>query len=122
MRILIDMNLTPEWCAFLREAGHDAVHWSTLGPHAAPDSELMLFATKERRIVFTHDLDFGEAIAITGASGPSIVQVRTTDPVPPTIGEVVLTALRKFESELDRGAIVTVDPAKARVRILPLQR
>lgn len=122
MRILVDMNLTPEWCEYLRRAGHDAVHWSTIGPHAAPDSALMRFAADDRRVVFTHDLDFGVAIAMTGASGPSIVQVRTTDPVPTTIGEIVVGALRQFEGELEKGAIVTIDPTKVRARVLPLER
>jgi predicted nuclease of predicted toxin-antitoxin system len=35
MRLLIDMNLTPRWVHFLRHAGYEAVHWSSVGPNSA---------------------------------------------------------------------------------------
>jgi predicted nuclease of predicted toxin-antitoxin system len=41
MKLLIDMNLSPRWISFLTEAGIQAVHWSTLGAHNAPDVEIM---------------------------------------------------------------------------------
>jgi predicted nuclease of predicted toxin-antitoxin system len=31
MKLLIDMNLSPKWVAFLAEAGWQARHWSELG-------------------------------------------------------------------------------------------
>jgi predicted nuclease of predicted toxin-antitoxin system len=31
MKILIDMNLSPAWESVLKEAGHTAIHWSTIG-------------------------------------------------------------------------------------------
>lgn len=40
--------------------------------------------------------------------------------LPAAIGHTILTALRRFQTELERGAIVTVDLTKPRVRILPL--
>jgi predicted nuclease of predicted toxin-antitoxin system len=36
MRFLVDMNLSPDWIAYLNDRGHDAVHWSSVG---APDAE-----------------------------------------------------------------------------------
>jgi len=32
--------------------------------------------------VFTHDLDFGDILAATGAEAPSVIQVRTEDTTP----------------------------------------
>jgi len=40
MKILVDMNLSPEWARFLAEAGFEAVHWSKVGSKTATDSEL----------------------------------------------------------------------------------
>ena len=71
-------------------------------------------------MVFTHDLDFGNILAVTQALGPSVIQVRTQDSVPEVIGELVLAAIRKHASLLDRGALVTIEPDKLRARVLPI--
>ena len=35
MKIVLDMNLFPSWVPFLIKAGHEAVHWSTVGDPGA---------------------------------------------------------------------------------------
>ena len=42
MKILINMNLSPDWAGFLNSAGVEALHWSGVGMSYAPDSALML--------------------------------------------------------------------------------
>ena len=59
MKIVIDMNLSPQWVQVLMNAGHEAVHWSTIGAPNAPDREIMAWAQANGFVVFTHDLDFG---------------------------------------------------------------
>jgi predicted nuclease of predicted toxin-antitoxin system len=34
------MELTPRWVDALTESGHEAVHWSAIGLHNAPDSAI----------------------------------------------------------------------------------
>ena len=46
MKLLVDMNLSPRWIAWLAEAGIEAAHWSTLGAKNAPDSEIMAYARR----------------------------------------------------------------------------
>ena len=70
MRVLIDMNLSPEWVPVLVEQGFDAVHWSSLGAANAPDFEIIDYAFQHRCVVFTHDLDFGIILAHSKAGGP----------------------------------------------------
>jgi predicted nuclease of predicted toxin-antitoxin system len=41
MKILIDMNLSPSWAAYLSEAGFEAEHWSNVGSWTASDTEIM---------------------------------------------------------------------------------
>jgi hypothetical protein len=36
----------------------------------------MAWALAQNRVIFTHDLDFGTALALTNAGGPSVLQVR----------------------------------------------
>lgn len=79
MNLLVDMNLSPKWCAVLQAEGWEAVHWREIGKGAAPDAELMAWALANNRVVLTNDLDFGAMLAASKASGPSVVQVRTQD-------------------------------------------
>jgi predicted nuclease of predicted toxin-antitoxin system len=120
MRILVDMNLSPPWVDALDDGGFDAVHWSTVGESDAPDRTLMQWARKDERVVLTHDLDFSALLASTQASKPSIVQLRTDDLFPGDRSGLVVRVLRQFESELQEGAILSVDPDRARIRYLPL--
>jgi predicted nuclease of predicted toxin-antitoxin system len=120
LRLLIDMNLSPEWISALRSNGFDAVHWSSVGDPRATDSAIMQWARDNGRVVFTHDLDFGTLLALTHASGPSVIQVRGENVLPKHMIGLVIAALAQYEAALPAGAIVVVEEKKCRVRILPL--
>ena len=121
MKLLIDMNLSPRWADFLRENKFQADHWSTIGHAGAPDSEIMEYALSQNYIVLTHDLDFSAILAASNERGPSVVQIRSADISPATIGRKVVAALRQMEEELKAGALLTIDPGRTRLRLLPLQ-
>lgn len=112
------MNLSPEWTATLRAAGHDALHWSEVGRADAPDDEILAWARSRGRTILTSDLDFGAALAVSGASAPSVVQLRTAATLPSHLGPLVTRVLRDMEADLASGALVTV--ADDRVRLRPL--
>lgn len=120
MRFIIDMNLSPRWVDVLNGAGLEAVHWSSVGQGDAADSAIMAYAVALGGAVLTHDLDFGAILAATGGAKPSVVQIRADDISPGAIGSRVNQALRQMASELERGALLTVEPGRARVRLLPL--
>ena len=122
MKILIDMNLSPDWTAVLEAENIEAVHWSSIGKPNAPDEEIMQYARENDFIVFTHDLDFGAMLALTQAANPSVLQVRAQDILPKSIGQIVITILQKYKTELEQGALIVFDKAKERVRILPLEK
>jgi predicted nuclease of predicted toxin-antitoxin system len=82
----------------------------------------MAWATENGLTVFTHDLDFGTALALTEATGPSVVQVRGPYVLPEDIGPIVIATLRQHDAALSAGALAVIDPAKVRVRLLPLDR
>ena len=121
MKLLVDMNLSPRWAGLLLDAGIGAVHWSTLGEKNAPDSEIMAYASANDYVVLTHDLDFSAILAATHGEKPSVVQIRADDVSPDVIGNQVIAALRQMESELEEGALLTVDPNRTRLRLLPLR-
>jgi len=121
MKILLDMNLSPDWVKVLEGSGWEAVHWSTVGDMRAPDEAIMAWARENGHIVFTHDLDFGVLLALTRAESPSVIQVRTQDVFPEALGERLVRVLREHENVLEKGALVTVDEGKERVRVLPFR-
>ena len=121
MRLLVDMNLSPEWVGVLKSAGWEAIHWSTVGNPRAEDVEIMAWARAQKHVVFTHDLDFGTLLALTHAGSPSVIQVRTQEVTPAGIGALVLNALRQFEGTLEKGALIVLDEARSRARVLPLE-
>ena len=122
MKILIDMNLSPDWTAVLEAENIAAVHWSSVGKPHAPDEEIMNYARENGYAVFTHDLDFGAMLALTQAASPSVLQVRAQDILPKSIGQIVITILQKYENEIEQGALIVFDKTKERVRILPLEK
>ncbi len=120
MKLLIDMNLSPRWVSILVDAGFEAAHWSTFGRSNAPDAEIMAFAKANGYVVLTHDLDFGAILAATHGEKPSVVQIRSEDVSPDVIGKPVIAALRQMTAELEEGALLTLDPNRPRLRVLPL--
>ena len=122
MLLILDMNLPPDWVDVLAREGFEARHWSDLGPVTASDAEILTHALAEGAVILTHDLDFGAILAATGGHAPSVVQIRAGDLSPSSIASQVIQALRQTADELARGALVTVDPARARVTLLPLNR
>lgn len=113
------MNLSPDWADYLTQAGFPAIHWSTAGDPRASDRQIMDWAIAHRYTILTHDLDFGAILALTRASGPSVIQLRGRDIFPSAAGPAVLEVLNRFGPELAAGALVTVDSQKRRVRLLP---
>jgi predicted nuclease of predicted toxin-antitoxin system len=120
MRLLVDMNLSPRWAGFLRAAGHDATHWSDVGEVTASDADIMAAAADQGAVVLTNDLDFGTILAAGGESRPSVIQLRAADLRPEVLGDLLLAAINQVADELLDGALVTIDPGRTRVRVLPL--
>jgi predicted nuclease of predicted toxin-antitoxin system len=118
--VLIDMNLSPDWVPVLQRHGWPAVHWSMVGEPRATDRIIMDWAVANGYIVFTHDLDFGTMLALTHATGPSVLQIRAEDVLPDHLEGVVIAALKQHATELASGALVVVDESRSRVRVLPI--
>ena len=120
VKILIDMNLSPDWVGLLQTAGWITTHWANVGNPRATDRAIMDWAEANGYIVFTHDLDFGTILALTHKSGPSVLQVRGDDVLPDHLGSTVIAALQQHEAELAAGALVVVEVRRNRVRVLPI--
>ena len=122
MKIVIDMNLSPAWVHTFADANIEALHWSSAGDPKATDRTIMEWARQRKYIVFTNDLDFGAILAATQADAPSVIQIRTQDLLPDSISQLVVQTLIRYQEQLERGALISIDHLSSRVRILPIQR
>lgn len=122
VKVLIDMNLSPMWVEFLGHHGIDSVHWTEIGRSNAPDVEIFAYAATNALVIFTHDLDFGTLLALQGTAAPSVIQVRMHDVMPAgECGSAVLQCIAEAEVWLLKGALVTVDMDRRRIRLLPIR-
>lgn len=80
----------------------------------------MAYAKANDYIFLTQDLDFSAILAATKGEKPSVVQIRADNLHLENIGRRVLASIRQMESELESGALLTVDLNRTRLRLLPL--
>ena len=120
MKILIDMNIPLKYSELLGKKGFESVRWSNVGAPGAADIEIMTYARENNLIVLTYDLDFSAILSTTHELKPSIVQVRASVLHAEQTIDLIVSALLQNEEELKRGAILSIDAKKARLRLLPL--
>ena len=80
----------------------------------------MAHASANDHVVLSHDLDFSAILATTHGEKPSVVQIRADDVSLEAIGKQIVSALPQMASELEEGALLTVEPNRTRLRLLPL--
>ena len=122
MKLLLDMNLSPEFVGLLAEHGVIAVHWSTVGLPTAEDGEILRWAKDHEYVVVTFDLDFGTILAATGFHTPSVIQIRNLNSHPDVLCPLLVKVLKRFDRELANGALIVLDKTKDRIRLLPLTK
>lgn len=82
----------------------------------------MSYAKKNDLVILTNDLDFGAILAATNGDKPSVVQIRADDLTPETLANQVIAAMGQLRGDLERGALLTIEPGRARLRVLPLEQ
>ena len=115
------MGISPKTVAFLQNFGHDAVHLHDQGLDRLEDPAILAKAREEDRILLTHDLDFGELIAVSGARLPSIVVFRLRNMRPEMVSRYLQGIIDQHGESLEKGAIISVTEGQVRVRLLPLR-
>ena len=122
MKFLADMGISPRSVEYLRGKGYDAVHLCEEGLERLADSEVLAKGRAEGRVVLTHDLDFGELMAASGADLPSVVIFRLRDMRPERVNRYLEEIIEGYGELLERGVIMSVVEGRIRVRTLPIER
>ena len=112
-RILVDTCVPAAVVHALRNGGHD-VAWTGEWALDPGDHEILKFAWQERRIVVTLDKDFGLLAVLQGIQHAGIIRL---------VSVATITMPARCEDALDRhgdllahGGIVTIEPARLRIR------
>ena len=120
MKVLLDMNIPLKYAALLEKRGIEAIRWSDVGAPVAADEEIMAYARDNDFIVLTCDLDFSAILSATREMKPSVAQIRASVLHAEQAVDLVAAALLENAEDLRKGAILSIDIKKARLRLLPL--
>jgi predicted nuclease of predicted toxin-antitoxin system len=123
MRFLADMGVSLRVAEWLRSSGHDAIHLRDEGLQKLPNGEIFRKAIRERRVVLTFDLDFGEIVAAGGGtSSISVILFRLRNTRADFVIRRLKNVLEQSTEELAQGAVVLVEDDRHRVRLMPIGR
>jgi len=114
------MGIAGSTMSWLESLGHEAKHLRNEGLQRLPDDEIFAKADRENRIVLTFDLGFGDIAAAAGKALPSVIIFRLQDQTPVNVNRRLETVLQEAADELEKGAIISVDEFRYRIRKLPI--
>jgi predicted nuclease of predicted toxin-antitoxin system len=122
VKFLLDQNVSPALVGLLADADHLAEHVRDLGMREVPDDVVLAAARDADAVLISSDTDFGELLARSNASGPSVILLRRQEGRRASkIASLIVANLQAVADDLASGAIVVLDDDRVRIRSLPLQ-
>lgn len=82
MKFHANENIEGEVVEFLRSLGHDVAYAAETQPRAS-DDEILASATAERRVLITHDKDFGELCFRKRQPASGVILIRSREQAAP---------------------------------------
>jgi len=119
-RILLDQRLPRSAVKILTIKGWDVLHTGDIGLGNASDLEIINYAREDNRIVITLDADFHVILAVENAQKPSVIRIRQEGLKGNALAELIEKIWPRIDSQLDRGALITVTEKSIRVRMIPI--
>ncbi len=120
MKFLLNMNIPPALGPLLVSDGHEWQHVANLGMARASDAAILAQAKSRGECVITHDLDYGQLLAFSGNSAPSVLIFRLRRADAALLHQRISGAWHQIERALANGAVVVIEEAAARIRRLPI--
>ncbi len=120
MRFLADVNVSREVVRRLRSQGLDVIHVAEIMDARSPDPTVLAEARRRGAVLLSHDQDFGAILALSGATEPSLINLRVANVDASWIASAIAAVVQATEEDLLAGAVVTLDDGGARVHRLPL--
>jgi predicted nuclease of predicted toxin-antitoxin system len=87
--------------------------------HNAADDEILAWSATGA-IVVTLDADFHAILAVSGASGPSVIRLRIQGLRAPELTALIEKVVAEFQKDLQGGCLITVKAHKTTCHRLPI--
>lgn len=114
MKVLLDTCIWPGARSEIERAGHE-VEWVGDWNADPGDDEILSHAARNGQVIVTLDKDFGELAVAFGREHAGII--RLVDVSHLAQAAHCLDLLASYEFELAKGAILTREPGRIRVRL-----
>jgi predicted nuclease of predicted toxin-antitoxin system len=121
IKLLADMNISPQTVTALQGQGSDIIRVSSVMSRTPSDLEILEFARQENRVIITQDLDFSMLLALGGYNKPSLITLRLSLTDPNIVTQKLIDTIPQVEEILTEGGAVTIEDASVRTRRLPMR-
>ncbi len=107
MKLLVDFNVSRHVVDLLRKRGFDITRVGDVLSVRTPDEAIIAEARRINAVVISHDQDFTAILATTGATTPSLINLRMTYVDADRIAGAITAVIETVADKLDAGAIVS---------------
>lgn len=122
MNVLLNENLPPALAADLNTFGWNTMHVKKLGLLGATDHTIVSYAEQHDFVIFTHDLDYGRLVSLSGKSKPSVVTLRLKKINTTILFQLMLRNRTQIEKILCEPCLLVVTDRDLRYKRLPISR
>jgi predicted nuclease of predicted toxin-antitoxin system len=120
MKFLLDENLPAYYCELFQSLGFECTHVTHHRLTNTPDEVIRQFARQEDFVIVTFDLDFSRLTALDNVIKPSVLTFRTSKMSLDFLRSFLQIHLLELVSFLEKGALVTVNDRKIKIKQLPM--
>lgn len=116
-KLLLDANLSPKTREYLEDKfNFNIIDLTTENKHGLTDEKVIDLAKKEKRVIITFDLDFGEIYYFSESGKIGIIVLRIQNQTVESVNKVLGKFFKKEAKNVDLGkSLVVIDENKIRI-------
>jgi len=118
LRFLLNANISHETAKFLESLGYEARTVAQFGLEEAEDSKIVERAIKEKMILITFDLDFGEIFYFSTKEKIWIIILKLKDQTVESVNKTLARLLQSkiLEKEEFQNTLMIVEEGRVKIR------
>ena len=118
LQFLLDANISPETAIFLRSFGFEVKSLIEAGLGGINDAEVAKIAEREKRVIITFDLDFGEMYFFASKKKFGVIVLRLDDQRVETVNAVLKRFFETGRTVLTRRSRKLIILTETEMRII----
>ncbi|NQU82356.1 MAG: DUF5615 family PIN-like protein [Parcubacteria group bacterium] len=115
MKFLTDENIAPRVVTALRGEGFDVLTVSEAKFSSAPDEKVLTLAVKQKRVILTHDKDFGSLLHQLQPPPCGVILLRLRNQSSRNVVKHLIPFLKKIQPEKVKNKLVVFQEGKVRI-------